>query len=631
MNSFLQLERLLVTRGSNVLYDERFHSGVNIIHGNNGSGKSTISDFIFFGLGGDLRDWRMSAERAEAVILQVATPAGVMSLRRHPSSESTRPMFIFFGAIDNALSAGKDQWQEFPYRRPDRGYSFSQVLFRAIGLPEAVSDGASNITMHQVLRVLYVDQLTPVQRIFRIESFDTWQTRQAVGDMLAGVGGYDLYDRQIALRDTKRAYDLASAEYASLVAVASGYGENILAEHILSEISRLSREREVLSKSVANLTEGEDLEAEQEQSKRLRAEAQRELNRVRREVAKLEDSIELLSYEIDDAEGFIRHLKQSLADFDAAKTTFFALGRLDFEFCPSCFAPVTEKAPGHCLLCDTPHVPEEEESRTLAVKLDLQMQLRESETLQIDRKNEVTKKKSELRVARLAQRRAAASIDLMRSGTVTGREADIANLSREIGFIDSEQQSLQRRLELAKRVTAASEKKEDLNKKITKLSGEIASIERQQNTRKQAAYSLISREAKNFLDKDLVRHSDFGDVSHVDFSFSDDWIAINGEKSRARSASGMVVLKNSFAAAMLKASFFDKSFNLPRWMLFDNIEDKGMVEERSHNFQRLLVAASEASRVPHQIIFTTSMLAPELDLPKFIIGTKYTDHHKSLR
>jgi hypothetical protein len=66
-----------------------------------------------------------------------------------------------------------------------------------IGIPEAISDGSSNITMHQVLRLLYEDQLTPVQRIFRAENFDTWQARQAVGDrnlgLMCGIGGYDLF------------------------------------------------------------------------------------------------------------------------------------------------------------------------------------------------------------------------------------------------------------------------------------------------------------------------------------------------------------------------------------------------------------------------------------------------------
>src|SRR3546814_17301800 len=89
---------------------------------------------------------------------------------------------------------------------------------------------------------------------------------------------------------------------------------------------------------------------------------------------------------------------------------------------------------------------------------------------------------------------------------------------------------------------------------------------------------------------------------------------------RAGSASGMVILKNSFAAGMLDAALLDQRFNLPRWMLLDNVEDKGMVDERSWNFQRRLAALSEAARVPHQIIFTTSTIATELDRPEQGVG-----------
>lgn len=631
MSSFLRLNRMLVSRGSTALYDERFHAGVNIIHGSNGSGKSTIADFIFYGLGGDLRDWRKSAERAEEVILEITTPQGTLCLRRQPSADAMRPMGIFFGTMEAALGASADLWQTFPYKRPDRGYSFSQVLFRAIGLPESVSDGSSNITMHQALRLLYVDQLTPVQRVFRVESFDTWQTRQAVGDMLAGIGGYDLFDRQIALRETKKLYDEAAREYTSLVAVAAGYGEKILSEHIEIEITQLTSEREGLLASVTELTSDKEIDAEREELKRLRGEAFKELHQARKDVAKLEDEIEVLDYEVGDAEAFIAHLRQSLLDFQAAKITFIALGQLDFEFCPSCFAPVTEKSSDHCHLCDTPRKSGEDDSRTLAVQLDLQMQLKESEALQVERKLELDGRKADLRGARQRLRRATNAAELSGSGTVTGREAGIAELSRKIGFIDSQLEGLQRRHELARRIAAAAAKKEDLNARQTRLQEEIGAIERAQAVRKQVAYTLISNETKALLDMDLSEHSDFGDVSHVDFSFADDWIALNGEKYRARSASGMVILKNSFAAALLKASLVDARFNLPRWMLFDNIEDKGMVEERSRNFQRLLVAMSEATQVPHQIIFTTSMLAPELDRSDLIIGPKYTKEHKTLK
>src|SRR3546814_19298007 len=112
--------------------------------------------------------------------------------------------------------------------------------------------------MHQLLRILYVDQLTPVQRIFRVENFDTWQTRQAVGDLLTGVGGYDLYEKQIALRETEKQYEAAATAYRSLVAVASGYGENILLEHIQVSIAKLEPERSELLKSIRDLVDSSE-------------------------------------------------------------------------------------------------------------------------------------------------------------------------------------------------------------------------------------------------------------------------------------------------------------------------------------------------------------------------------------
>jgi prefoldin subunit 5 len=630
MNPRLRIDRLLVTRGSSVLFDEKFHEGVNINHGSNGGGKSTIADFIFFGLGGDLREWKPSASRAEKIILEITTPAGKMTLRRDRSEKSGRPMDIFFGSMTEALQSGQDSWQTQPYKRTEQGYSFSQILFRAMGLPEAISDGSRNITMHQILRLLYVDQLTPVQRIFRVESFDTWQTRQAVGDLLSGVGGYDLFEKQLKLREVSKRYDDANAQYKSLVAVASGYGEQVLSEHIELAMEKSKRERNTLLGVIESLMATTASEARLPEVEQNRKDAARSYNAARKTVSNLEEQIEMLSYEISDADQFVDHLRQSLRDFEAASETFLALGHLDFELCPSCFSPVTEKPKGHCQLCNTPRSKEDDDSRTLAVKLDLQMQLRESLSLQAARKSEFTEKKSALRVAKRSLQKASATMEFVRSGPSSGREAEIAELSRKIGFIDSELEGLQKRLEIAAKIKAASTAKDDLNNQLTRLKKEIESIERNQGVRKTKAYSLISKEAKKLLDLDMAEHSDFGEVDHVSFSFSGDWIAINGEKNRAGSASGMVVLKNSFAAAMLSASLIDKGFNLPRWMLFDNVEDKGMVEERSWNFQRQLVSLSSKAKTPHQIIFTTSKIAPELDGSTFVVGRKYTRAQRSL-
>jgi hypothetical protein len=63
----------------------------------------------------------------------------------------------------------------------------------------------------------------------------------------------------------------------------------------------------------------------------------------------------------------------------------------------------------------------------------------------------------------------------------------------------------------------------------------------------------------------------------------------------------------------------------------DNIEDKGMTEARSQNFQRLIIAIDNEISSDHQIIFTTSMIAPELDRPELTIGDKYDFNNKSLK
>ena len=69
----------------------------------------------------------------------------------------------------------------------------------------------------------------------------------------------------------------------------------------------------------------------------------------------------------------------------------------------------------------------------------------------------------------------------------------------------------------------------------------------------------------------------------------------------------------------------------PRFLLLDNIEDKGMNEQRSQNFQRLIAAISENLETEHQIIFTTSMVDPRLDESDMTVGERYSFRNKTLK
>src|SRR5262249_10482375 len=107
-----------------------------------------------------------------------------------------------------------------------------------------------------------------------------------------------------------------------------------------------------------------------------------------------------------------------------------------------------------------------------------------------------------------------------------------------------------------------------------------------------------------------------------------DAMSVDGQMNFAESSN--VILKNSAILALFAAATLDPDFHHPRFVLFDNVEDKGMEVGRSHNFQALIVEVSRRAKIPHQVIFTTSMMNPSLETGEFVIGPSYTHDMRTL-
>src|ERR1039458_7056854 len=84
------LSRLVVTKGGVRVFDEYFHSGLNVIRGRSGSGNSTIADFIFFALGGDTPQWRAEAALCDYVYAEVLINGDPLTFRREIVAEEFR-------------------------------------------------------------------------------------------------------------------------------------------------------------------------------------------------------------------------------------------------------------------------------------------------------------------------------------------------------------------------------------------------------------------------------------------------------------------------------------------------------------------------------------------------------------
>src|SRR5438105_594978 len=101
----LALKRLRIQSRGVSVYDERFHHGVNIIRGTNSSGKSTIGDFIFYILGGDITKLKPEAERCEEVIAEVEVNGKSLTLRRIIRTAGKQPILIYYGDIEKAVAS----------------------------------------------------------------------------------------------------------------------------------------------------------------------------------------------------------------------------------------------------------------------------------------------------------------------------------------------------------------------------------------------------------------------------------------------------------------------------------------------------------------------------------------------
>lgn len=106
-------------------------------------------------------------------------------------------------------------------------------------------------------------------------------------------------------------------------------------------------------------------------------------------------------------------------------------------------------------------------------------------------------------------------------------------------------------------------------------------------------------------------------------------MTVNGKSGF--SASSLTVIRNAFHLALHWVSCTNPVLRYPRFLLLDNIEDKGMTEQRSQNFQRLLAEISDGIETDHQIIFTTSMVDPGLDESELTVGDRYNFNNKALR
>lgn len=626
----LIIREVAVYRGTSYAYRESLHDGVNIIAGENSSGKSTILSLIVYGLGADISNWSEQAQLCDRVSLEVECNGKVATFSRLISAKSGQPMEIFAGSLEQAEKAPTSEWMRFAYRTSGERESFSQAVFNLLDLPELQTDTSGKLTLHQLLRLMYSDQLSAVDHIFRDENFDSPQLREAIGRFLMGAYDTDIYANQLRIRELDKELAAADATLRGIYALLADVNHSLTLDWAAAERrnveEQLIRLGEEASRTEAAFYEddGGDVVSLEPQQRALEA-----VRAAQKELASVDQEIEGLRLERADSEIFLATLRRKIDALRDSATVAEAISEVEYSWCPACFATLPTHDNSHtCRLCKAPMDEERMRRRVVGQLNELLVQQKQSTSVQADRDRELTELDKQRAATFARWKDAAARLGTASRTPQSDARQKLASLNEQMGYLRRELEEITRQERLIARLDALSTRKADVTAELTRLRDMNERLAATQQERLSNAYRRVERETLALLHHDLPRQDSFEKAESVSFDFKRDAISVDGHTYS--SASSTIYLKNALLSSFLAAAAEDPGFRHFRLLILDTIEDKGMEPERSRNFQRLIAERSASLTARHQIIFATAMISPELDNTEYVIGRKSTHAERTL-
>ncbi|MBC6112775.1 AAA family ATPase [Pedobacter fastidiosus] len=627
--SFLRLNRLVITKEGKEVYNEQFHNGINIIRGHNSSGKSTISNFIFYVLGGEFNTWLPEAISCDYVIAEVTINGKILTLKRDVDEKRSRPMSFYYGTYEESKVSLFDGWTLHQYNKSKDAESFSQVLFKFLEFPEISTDNQETITINQVLRLMYVDQLSALDSLMRNEDFDSPNIRQAIGYLLLGTYDDELLQKQMLLRQRRK--ELAEIDK-QLKAIEDVF-QNSAFEFKPEKIRQEKQKSEIALQKVLDELTNPPVEKKTNQETQKQLEVLRAALVTKKvQYAKVAETIEKVKLDILDSDDFINILKEKIDAVNLSINARGAFKDIAVSYCPVCLEKLGEPEDGSCHLCKQPRTADSSDSKVLRMKLELEMQLKESKSL-LDYKNlVVVEKQGELLDIKRELKVAQSNYDVFINQSRTTTESFYDKLLEDKGRLNADIKFFDKELALYDSYAEYRIQKESLVSQISTLDDTTTRLQSEQKSKSQVAFRVIEKYTLELLKGDGTYERNFANGYNVLIDFYRNSFFLDGRNRF--SASSMVLLKNCVRFAIFFASIELDFFRFPKFILCDNIEDKGMEEPRSQNFQRNIVQLANSDQFKgkdFQMIFSTSMISTELDNDTYTVGSFYGDDNKSLK
>lgn len=640
MYNTLFINRLVViSLNGKIAYDQKFHRGVNIIRGNNSSGKSTISNFLFYILGGDFTDFVPEAKRCQEVYAETEMNGAVITIRRpilldeNLKAKSKTPMYFFWGNYDEAINPPPEKnWQKFGYNSYPETKSFSNVIFDNLDIP--IVKGDSNITIHQLLRLMYIDQDSPTSSLFLYEQFDSQITRETTAELLLGIYDDDLYQNRRQLILIGKEIDEIKAE---IKATKGFFSDPLLLDPVNLE-TKIDNSQFEISK-----IENKIIELRQENNQKTKININKlgfkklsdEIVIQRKTVEAIKNEYENTEHEIADNEFFIASLEEKRKALNNSLITRDLLNNFNLDYCPECLSEIevqiNNNSENQCKLCKSKIDSNYGITQGRRMQQEISFQILESNSIQKDLKKDLEelgpKLKKELGILKNLQSQYNEEVKDVRSS----KQDEIESLYLQKGFIEGEILQYRTMLENAEYYNKLLIKRDELIKDKDLVEKFIKNAENQQTRLKTQIEITIKKEALNLLNNDLHRQDEFKDANAFNIDFSNN-IAFLDSKYAKYSASSNFYLKLTARFALFLASLSIPQMRYPRLLIGDNMEDKGIEEERAQNFQKIVIDRLKSfDPDSYQLIFTTSYISNELENSELVVGDFYKEDNRTLK
>jgi hypothetical protein len=125
-----------------------------------------------------------------------------------------------------------------------------------LDVPEATNEVSGNVTVHQMLRLMYADQLSPVGTLFKFEQFDPPLLRETVGRLVFGAYENELYRNELRIKELDKEYVEVNGELIAVSRLVGQSGQVLTPSWLDAEQKRIEEKRSNLDIEIAAAEKG---------------------------------------------------------------------------------------------------------------------------------------------------------------------------------------------------------------------------------------------------------------------------------------------------------------------------------------------------------------------------------------